>query len=202
VSTSFVDHQRAEDVAAEEIRTLGEPLLTSLTVALEAPGRDQGAACVALRVVGRLERGRTCKVIEKLLAAGTNDVLTREAVVQAMWFDHRPVSDAVVDLIWRWQGWGRQYPIVVARRFRLAGAVPAVIAALDDSSPAVRRHAARFVGEMAGGEALAPLRHVMKTETDLVARALQEAAVAAIVRRLPPLEGRAPSSRTSDVPIH
>lgn len=198
----YADHQRAEDIATEEFRALGEPALSQLVVVLEAQPLDSGVSCVGLRVLGNLSRRRAQSVLQSILSRGTNDILTREAVIQVLWQERRELVGAIIDLAWKWRGWGRQYPIYTLRRFKERKAAAVAIAALEDKSPAVRRHAVMAIRDLAGGEAIAPLRALLKRENDPLVRTLAETTIAAISRRLPLLEGATRSSgRGSTLPI-
>ena len=187
-ASAYADHVRAEDMAAEEIRILGEPLLTQLTIVLENDYKNRGIACVGLRVLGRISRERVAKCTAKLIREGKNDLLTREAVILALVNEQSGLEKDLVDLVWKWQGWGRQYPIHVLRRVKSTIGEEAIIAALDDSSPAVRRHATRALGEIGTGKSLGPLRHLLTKEKDKIVKTLAEKAIAHIKAQIPSLE--------------
>ena len=187
-SSTYADHIRAENIVAEEMRALGEPLLTQLTLVLEGGQCDRGMACVGLRVLGNVSRERVTNCTSNLVKEGKNDLLTREAVILALINEQTELEKDIVNLVWKWQGWGRQYPIHVLRRMKTKIGEEAIIAALDDSSPAVRRHATRALGEIGGGKSLAPLRALLEDEKDKIVRLLAQKAIAHIEKQLPPLE--------------
>ena len=187
-ASTYADHVRAEDMVAEEIRVLGEPLLTQLTLVLENDHKNRGIACVGLRVLGSISRERVAKSTAKLVKEGKNDLLTREAVILALVNEQSGLEKDIVALVWKWQGWGRQYPIHVLRRIKTKIGEEAIIASLDDSSPAVRRHATRALGEIGSGKSLGPLRHLLTKEKDKIVRTLAEKAITHIETQIPPLE--------------
>lgn len=196
-NSTYADHSRAEDFVAEELRALGEPLITQLGLVLENGPQARGFACIGLRVLSKISRQRVTKIVSKIVCEGKNDLLAREAVIQCLLLNEQKMTKELINLVWKWKGWGRQYPIYVLRRFEAKSALPALIAALQDSSPAVRRHAVMSLIELGDGRALAPLRELIKSEKDKIALTLAEKAIDTIRRKIPPIERPSVKDSTS-----
>ena len=187
--SSFQDHRRAESIVAEEIRAIGEPLLTRLFLVLESEPGHEGFACVLLRVLSKMSLRRFNQCLGHVLQGAKNNVFTREAVVQSLHCEGTGFEDELLELARNWKNWGRQYPIYVLRKLECKRAMPVFCEALKDSSPAVRRHSAMALAELGDGSALAPLRAMLAQEEDLLSENLARAAIRAIRQRLPSLEG-------------
>ncbi len=203
VGASYVDHLRAEKLVTEEVRTLGEPLLSHLALVLVSVPSDKGYACIALRVLAGLSTERLRPTVSNLIKKGHNDLLTREAVIELLRMKDKSLEAELIKLVKNWRGWGRQYPIYVLGRQASSASVPVILSALEDSSPAVRRHSVLAIKDLAGGEALAPLRFMLSKEKDPIARSHATAVLAFIRRKLPELEKASGTSsiRPSGKPI-
>lgn len=191
----YRDDLRSEALVAEELATLGEPALSQLVVTVTEPEGHPGLAALGLRVLAGMapERGR--EAVASLVRGGRNDVVTWEAVVLAARLSMRELEPELMRLVGGWKGWGRQYPIDSLRRMGCRGAAPVIVPALVDASPAVRRHAARALGDLGDAAALGHLRTMLARETDPVARFVAEAAVARLEAGLRPLE-KVPGAQT------
>ena len=183
-----IGNQSAEALVASEVQALGDPLVTQLVVVLSEAPRQQGPSCVGLRVLAMVSRDGAERVVRSTIVRGQNDIFTREAVVEALRLRISGLEGELVRLVENWRQWGRQYPIYVLRRFGARQAVDAIITALDDTSPAVQRHSAMALADLAGGEALEPLSRLAARSKDEVTISIVEAAQATIRRRLPHLE--------------
>lgn len=191
----YRDDLRSEALVVEEVATLGEPTLSQLAVTVAESADHPGRAALGLRVLVGVapERGR--EAVASLVRDGRNDVVTWEAVVLVARLSMRELEPDLMGLVGRWKGWGRQYPVDSLRRLGCRAAVPVIVPALVDASPAVRRHAARALGELGDPVCLGHLRTMLAREGDPVARFVAEAALARLEAGLRPLE-RVPGAQT------
>lgn len=184
----YRDDLRSEALLADHVVALGEPLVSQLAVTVMNPEGHPGLAALGIRILAGAEPERGREAVASLVRAGGDDVATWEAVVLAARLSMRELEPDLERLVSRWKGWGRQYPIDSLRRMGAVGAVPVIVPALVDGSPAVRRHAARALGELGDPVCLGHLRTMLAREADPVALLVAEAAVARLQAGLRPLE--------------
>lgn len=182
-ATSFEDRYRLISVAAS-VGPRSE--LLELIQGVLRGDQDRYLRARAAEMLGRLAGadGAPAAIVEALVAAA-NDQWTgvRLAVAGALGSaDPAAARPALSELL------ADPWPVVraaaatsVARAGAEGGALPVIVAALDDRSPAVQANAARLLGELGSPEALAPLRAFAESdERPVEARAAAARAIGAL----------------------
>lgn len=173
----------AEARLAALVAATPEPLATALLGQVADPRADQTVRCVLTRVLARAHPDRLVPSLERVLATETRLFIFAEAAVAAgrLAAAHPELVPALRSAADRARGWGRQYPLI---GLQLAGARDAygqATRALADTDPAVRRHAALYLGWAGHSVALAKIDRMSRRDPDAMTRRVAQESVGRLI---------------------
>lgn len=175
----------AEKRLASLIAERGEPLTGGL-LAQVADGRSsETVRCILIRVLEHVAPERLAPSLVHILEREPRLFPFAEASIAAgrlaPALPEAGLVSALVVAVNRARGWGRQYPIVGLQRAGVRDCAPAVSAALNDADPAVRRHAALYLGWAGHTTTLARIDRMSRRDPDAVTRRVAQDAVGRLI---------------------
>ncbi|MBI4865258.1 MAG: peptidylprolyl isomerase [Candidatus Riflebacteria bacterium] len=179
------DVQGAETRAVGDLEAVGEPLLTFFFLRVGDARAETAARCVLIRLLALRWPDRLAPELARMLREAPPSVPLWEAAAAAGRIDRRLEAPGLKpDLrraVSRLAGWGRQYPIQALVAAGDRDSIAEVLPALADPEPAVRRHAALYLGQCETKAMLEPLSRLARRDSDGKTR---EAAQVALARLL------------------
>jgi hypothetical protein len=186
----------AEARLAEHLDRIGSPLVDAFLATVDDPRADPGARAVLMRVLAHRWPDELAPRLAATLRSERRLVPVAEAAVVAIRVAGAhgdgafgggrgaPADELIGALrraVARLSGWGRQYPILALAALGDRDSVADVRPALDDPEPAVRRHAAMYLGGAGHMAVLEPLHRLARRDPDATTRAVAQHALARLL---------------------
>lgn len=173
----------AEARLAALIAATPEPLPTALLGQVADPRADQTVRCVLTRLLARSHPARLVPYLSKVLEAESRLFIFAEAAVAAgrLAPEYPDLIPALVAAVDRARGWGRQYPLIGLELAGCRDAYAAATRALADTDPAVRRHAALYLGWAGHMLALSKIDRMSRRDPDSMTRRVAQEAVGRLI---------------------